>query len=91
MFVVYGGKEELSVKRYQDVSFQTDKDTFRSQSGFVFMLNGGAVTQSCSKKKTMAYSNIESEYNAANKAAKEVVWLKKFIYDLCNTLFRIIS
>ncbi|OAP01825.1 hypothetical protein AXX17_AT3G36900 [Arabidopsis thaliana] len=41
-FLVYRGSEELVVSGYTDASFQTDKDDFRSQSGFVFCLNGGA-------------------------------------------------
>ena len=41
----YCGKEdELVVNGYIDASFQTDKDDFRSQSGYVFCLNGGAVS-----------------------------------------------
>ncbi|KAK8977441.1 hypothetical protein V6N11_049570 [Hibiscus sabdariffa] len=42
VFLVYGGEEELRIKGYTDPSFQTDKDDSRSQSGFVFCLNGGA-------------------------------------------------
>ncbi|KAK8557823.1 hypothetical protein V6N12_010047 [Hibiscus sabdariffa] len=41
-FLVYGGEEQLSIKGYTDASFQTDKDDSRSQSGFVFRLNGDA-------------------------------------------------
>ncbi|KAK8539410.1 hypothetical protein V6N13_104356 [Hibiscus sabdariffa] len=41
VFLVYGGEEELRIKGYTDASFQTDKDYSRSQSGFVFCLNGG--------------------------------------------------
>ncbi|KAK9044536.1 hypothetical protein V6N11_058435 [Hibiscus sabdariffa] len=42
VFLVYGGEEQLNIKGYTDASFQTDKDDSRSQSGFVFRLNGGA-------------------------------------------------
>ena len=41
--LVYGGDDELVVKGYTDASFQTDKDDFESQSGYVFILNGGVV------------------------------------------------
>ncbi|KAK8684267.1 hypothetical protein V6N13_040297 [Hibiscus sabdariffa] len=58
VFLVYGGEEELRIKGYTDASFQTDKDDSRSQSGFVFCLNG------------------------ASEAAKEAVWIKKFITEL---------
>jgi hypothetical protein len=44
MFLVYGGEEELVVNGYIDASFQTDMDDSQSQSGFVFTINGGAVS-----------------------------------------------
>ena len=55
-FLVYEGSEELVVSGYTDASFQTDKDDFRSQSGFVFYLNGGAVSWKSSKQSTVADS-----------------------------------
>nr|CAD40526.2 OSJNBa0023J03.14 [Oryza sativa Japonica Group]CAE02400.1 OSJNBa0024J22.4 [Oryza sativa Japonica Group]CAH66059.1 OSIGBa0125J07.8 [Oryza sativa]CAH66155.1 OSIGBa0113B06.1 [Oryza sativa] len=82
MFLVYGGQEELVVNGYTDASFQTDKDDFRSQSGFVFCLNGGAVSWKSSKQNTVADSTTEAEYIAASEAAKEVVWIKKFVSQL---------
>ncbi|KAK8560059.1 hypothetical protein V6N12_012862 [Hibiscus sabdariffa] len=81
-FLVYGDEEELNVKGYTDASFQTDKDDSRSQSGFLFCLNGGVVSWKCSKQDTVADSTIEAEYIAASEAAKEVVWIKKFITEL---------
>jgi hypothetical protein len=44
MFLVYGGDEELVVKGYTDASFVKDPNDFQSQPGFVFTLNGGAVS-----------------------------------------------
>ena len=44
-----GGSDDLRVTRYSDVSFQIDIDNFRSESGWVFTLNGGAVTWKSSK------------------------------------------
>ena len=44
MFLVYGGKDVLNVQGYSDASFQSDRDNCSSQSGFVFLLNGGAIT-----------------------------------------------
>ncbi|KAK8597134.1 hypothetical protein V6N12_065610 [Hibiscus sabdariffa] len=82
VFLVYGGKEQLSIKGYTDASFQTDKDDSRSQSGFVFRLNGGAVSWKSSKQDTVADSTTEAGYIAASEAAKEAVWIKKFITEL---------
>ena len=45
IFFIYGGQEgELVISGYTDAGFQYDLDDFRSQSGFVFCLNGGAVS-----------------------------------------------
>jgi hypothetical protein len=43
-FLVFGGEEELFVTGYTDASFHIDIDCSRSQSGFVFCLNDGAVS-----------------------------------------------
>ena len=43
MFLIYGDSE-LKVSDYTDASFQTDKDDYKSQSGYMFLLNGGAVS-----------------------------------------------
>ena len=83
MLLIYGGLEEdLNVKCYTDASFQTDRDDCKSQSGFVFIMNGGAVSWKSSKQEVVAQSTTESEYVAASEAAKEAAWMKKFIEDL---------
>ncbi|KAJ9558223.1 hypothetical protein OSB04_012837 [Centaurea solstitialis] len=83
MFLVFGGTEdEINVTRYSDASFQTDRDDFRSQSGYVFTLNGGAISWKSSKQDTIADSTTEAEYIAASDVAKEAVWLRNFLSDL---------
>ncbi|XP_074313584.1 secreted RxLR effector protein 161-like [Silene latifolia] len=82
MFLVFGEDEELVVSGYTDVSFQTDRDDSRSQSGYVFLLNGGAVSWKKSKQDTVADSTIEAEYIAASEATKEAVWIRKFVCEL---------
>ena len=44
MFLVYGSEKELGVRGYMDASFQTELDDPRSRSGYMFILNGGAVS-----------------------------------------------
>ena len=48
----------------------------------MFTLNGGEVSWKSSKQEMTADSTIESEYIAASEAAKEAVWIKKFITEL---------
>ena len=81
MFIVYGG-EEVLVNGYTDAIFQNDHDDYRSQSGFVFTLNGGVVSWKSSKQDTVADSTTKAEYIAASEATKEAVWMKKFIAEL---------
>ncbi|GJZ95949.1 retrotransposon protein, putative, ty1-copia subclass [Tanacetum coccineum] len=84
MFLVYGGnlKSELRVDCYCDARFKTDRDDTKSQTGYVFILNGGVVDWKSSKQSTTAMSAIEAEYIAASKAAMEAVWIRKFISGL---------
>ncbi|GJV11225.1 retrotransposon protein, putative, ty1-copia subclass [Tanacetum coccineum] len=84
MFLVYGGNliTELRVECYCDAGFETDRDDTKSQTGYVFVLNGGAVDWKSSKQSTTAMSAIESEYIAASEAAMEAVWIRKFISGL---------
>ncbi|VFQ92433.1 unnamed protein product [Cuscuta campestris] len=80
-FLVYGDEEELKVIGYTDASFQTDRDDYKSQAGYVFCLNGGAFSWKSSKQDTTADSTTEAEYMAPAEAAKEGVWIKKFISE----------
>ncbi|GJY98775.1 putative retrotransposon protein [Tanacetum coccineum] len=84
MFLVYGGdsKTELGVTCYTDASWKTDRDEFRSQTGFDFVMNGGTIDWKSSKQSTTAMSSMEAEYIAAAKAAMEAIWIRKFISGL---------
>nr|GEZ74577.1 retrotransposon protein, putative, Ty1-copia subclass [Tanacetum cinerariifolium] len=81
MFLDYGGnpKAELLVDCYCDAGFETDRDDTKSQIGYVFVLNGGAVDWKSSKKSTTVMSGTKAEYIDASEAAMEVVWIRKFI------------
>ena len=81
LFLVYGAKE-LVIEGFTDSSFQSDVDDFKSTSGYVFLLNGGAVTWKSNKQATVADSTTEAEYIAASEAAKEGVWIKNFVQEL---------
>ena len=66
MFLVYGGDKELVVNGYVNASFDTDTDDSKSQTGYVFILNGGAVSWSSSKQSVVAGSTCEAEYIVAS-------------------------
>ena len=82
MFLVYGGDKELVINGYANASFDTDPDDSKSQTGYVFILNGGAVSWCSSKQSVVVGSTCEMEYIAALEAANERVLMKEFISDL---------
>lgn len=81
IFLVFGGSE-LKIEGYTDSSFQSESDDSTSMSGYVFTLNGGAISWKSSKQSTTADSTAEAEYIAASEAAKEAVWMRKFVSEL---------
>ncbi|GJS76488.1 retrotransposon protein, putative, ty1-copia subclass [Tanacetum coccineum] len=84
MFLVYEGNPEagLRVECYCDAGFETDRDDTKSETGYVFVLNGGAVDWKSSKQSTIAMSATEAKYIAASEAGMGVVWIRKFISGL---------
>ncbi|GJU38258.1 retrotransposon protein, putative, ty1-copia subclass, partial [Tanacetum coccineum] len=72
MFLVYGGdiKQDLRVSCQTDAGYLTDADDLKSQTGYVFVLNGGVVDWKSAKQSIFATSSIEA------------VWVRKFISGL---------
>ncbi|GJS88883.1 retrotransposon protein, putative, ty1-copia subclass [Tanacetum coccineum] len=95
MFLVYGGdiKRELGISCYTDVGYLTDVDNLRarlSQSGYAFVLNGGAVDWRSAKQNIFATSSAEAEYIAASDASNKVnVHAWKVKIDSLPTRFNI--
>lgn len=70
MLLVYGGDEELVVKGYVDASFNTDPDDSKSQTEYLYILNGAAVSWRSTKQSVIAVSTTEAEYVATSEAAQ---------------------
>ena len=60
-------------KGYRNVSFQSNKDDYRSHSRYVFCLNEGDMSWKTSRQASVANSTIEAEYITASDSTKEVV------------------
>ncbi|KAJ9519136.1 hypothetical protein QJQ45_007693 [Haematococcus lacustris] len=78
--LVFGRTAEL--QGYCDADYAGDKDTARSTTGYVFTMNGAAISWSSRLQPTVAMSTAEAEYMAASSAVKEGLWLRKLMQDL---------
>ncbi|KAL4353630.1 hypothetical protein GQ457_06G014170 [Hibiscus cannabinus] len=63
-------------------SFKLTRLTHDHNQVFLFCVNGFVVSLKSSRQDTIADSTTEAEYIIASEAAKEVAWIKKFIYEL---------
>ena len=70
------------IEAYADADFGGDLDTRRSTTGYLFIINGGAVSWQSKLQKTVSTSTQEAEYQASGAAAKEALWLRKLLPDL---------
>ena len=78
--ITYGGASGLSL--YTDSDYAGDIDTRRSRTGFVGVLNGGAIVWASKLQPTVAASTCEAEYMAQAAGAREALWLRKLLPDL---------
>ena len=76
----YGG-DKLGLVGYCDADYGSDPDSRRSTTGYVFMLNGGAISWASRLQKTVAASTTEAEYMSESAAIKEALWLKTLLTD----------
>ena len=74
------------VGEMKPISGMTDSDwaTKHSTTGWVFRFCRAAVSWGCEKQKAVALSSCEAEIMAASEAAKEAIYLKRFLeqFDL---------
>ena len=64
--------ESLVPIGYTNADFQSDRESKKSTSGYVFTLGGGSISRSV-KQSNIADSTMEAEYITASEAAKEAV------------------
>jgi hypothetical protein len=79
--LVYGLKKQ-ALHACMDADYAGCLNTHRSTSGFVFMLNGCAISWSSKKQQSVASSTVESEYIAFHSAVEEAKWLRLLMLEL---------
>lgn len=80
MFYPNRGREELI--GYMDSDYAGDQDDRKSTSGYVFLMNSGAISWSSKKQPIVTVSTTEAEFIAAASSACQVVWLRRILKNL---------
>ena len=75
------GQQPTDIFGYSDADGMSQEDR-HAISGYVFMLNGGAVSWSSKRQDTISLSTTEAEYIALTHAAKEAIWFKQFLTEI---------
>ena len=70
---------------YSDADWGGDVNDRKSTSGYIFKLNGGAVSWRSKKQSCVASSTAEAEYIALLTAVQESPWLNQLISELTTS------
>ena len=54
----------------------------RAISGYVILIDGGAVSWCSKKQELVTLSTTESEYVATTHAAKELIWFRHLLEEI---------
>ncbi|GLI66562.1 hypothetical protein VaNZ11_010446, partial [Volvox africanus] len=81
-FGLHYKRGSLVVDGYSDADWAKDRDRRRSTTGFVFLMNGTAISWKSRLQPTVATSSVEAEYMAAAFTTCEALWIRKLLYDL---------
>ncbi|XP_055605000.1 uncharacterized protein LOC129753227 [Uranotaenia lowii] len=69
---------------YTDADRGGDLDTRRSTTGYVFVLQSGAISWSVKKQPTFALSSCEAELMALAKTVQEALWWRNLLWMICG-------
>jgi hypothetical protein len=66
---------------YCDSDYASDVNSRRSHTGWVFIVNGGAIAWQSKCQPTVAASTTEAEYMATSSATREALWLRQLLSE----------
>jgi hypothetical protein len=84
MQLTYGNHTDGLVG-YTDTDWAS-QDHRHSTSGYLFLINGSAISWSLKKQPVIALSSTEAEFIATTHTAKELVWLQSIIGEIVRPL-----
>ena len=83
--LTYGRGESRGLEAYVDADGASQEHR-RAISGYVVLIDGGAVSWMSKKQELVTLSTMEAEYVAATHAAKELLWLRRLLGEIFRSL-----
>jgi hypothetical protein len=82
--LTYGGKcHDLIGYTDADGALQEHRHAI---SGYIFLINGGAISWGSQKQVLITLSTAEAKYVTATHAAKEAIWLCRLMFEIFPSL-----
>ena len=78
------GISGLGIHSFMDANWGVGYDR-KSVGGFIFLMDGVAISWSSKKQSTVALSSTEAEYMALTQGVKEGLWLSRLAQELGTT------
>jgi hypothetical protein len=73
---------------YADAGYLSDPDDSKSQTGYVFLQGGTAISWKSSKQTLTTTSSNHAEVIALYEACRECIWLRQMIDHICTSTGR---
>ena len=86
LWLMYG-RERTGLAGFTDADWGTSDDTRHSVCGYVYTLDGGAISWSAKQQAVVALSSTKAEYIGITHAAKEAMWLRSLLAELVHPDF----
>jgi hypothetical protein len=85
--ILYQHVDELAdtLWGWVDSDWAADVDSRRSHTGYIIMLNGGAVSWKSRRQDCVSLSTSEAEYVAASQCGQEVFYMREILRDFGYT------
>lgn len=75
-------KGDMTIQGFVDADWAGNFLDRKSYTGYMFKMNGAAISYESVKQKIVAMSSMEAEYMAMSEASKEAIYLKGLLSEL---------
>ncbi len=70
------------MRAFTDSDYAGDMEDRKSTSGYVFLMNSGAIAWSSKKQPIVTLSTTEAEFVAAAGCASQAMWMQRILKEL---------